>query len=86
MFKTVHSPQQQRLIRLLRQVREEAGLSQSEVARRLKTPQSLVSKYEAGDRRLDLAELEKVCGAVGIGLAEFVQRYQVASQDSETER
>ncbi|MGI4791313.1 MAG: helix-turn-helix domain-containing protein [Janthinobacterium lividum] len=86
MFKTVHSPKQQRLIQLLRQVRIEADLSQSEVARRLKVPQSLVSKYESGDRRLDLVELEKVCEAAGITLAEFIRRYQAGATDEYPEK
>jgi len=41
----------------LRQARQQAGLSQAEVARRLGKPQSFVSKCESGERRVDFVEL-----------------------------
>lgn len=63
------------LLRLLRQIREEARLRQLDVATRLGQPQSFVSKYESGERRLDLLEIEQVCGACGVDLVTFVQRY-----------
>jgi hypothetical protein len=34
-----------------------------------------VSKYETGEQRLDLIELEAVCNAVRISLIDFVERY-----------
>lgn len=64
-----------RLAALLRKARVEADLTQSQVADRLGQPQSYVSKYESGEQRLDLIELEAVCEAVGIPLDEFVKRY-----------
>jgi transcriptional regulator with XRE-family HTH domain len=64
-----------KLQHLLRQVRTEAGFTQSQVAEKLKLPQSYVSKYESGERRLDLLELEDVCNAIGIPLVEFVKRF-----------
>ena len=41
----------------LKQARAEAGLTQVEVAHRLKRPQSFVSKIESGERRVDVVEL-----------------------------
>jgi transcriptional regulator with XRE-family HTH domain len=41
----------------LGQAREEANLTQLEVARRLRRPQSFVSKCESGERRVDVVEL-----------------------------
>ena len=41
----------------LRQARRDAGLTQVEVARLLRKPQSFVSKFENGERRLDAVEL-----------------------------
>jgi transcriptional regulator with XRE-family HTH domain len=41
----------------LKQARAEAGLTQIEVARQLKRPQSFVSKIESGERRIDVVEL-----------------------------
>lgn len=43
----------QALLTLLRRIRAEAGLRQVDMAEKLKMPQSYVSKYESGERRLD---------------------------------
>lgn len=68
---------QKKLQSLLRQLRVEAGLKQEEVASRLERPQSFVSKYETGERRLDVLELREVCRAMGLTLPEFVQRLEM---------
>lgn len=64
-----------RLATLLRQVRLEANLTQSELAEVLGQSQSYVSKYESGEQRLDLIEIEAICKAVDIRLTRFVERY-----------
>lgn len=64
-----------RLAALLRQVRLDANLTQSQLAEKLGQTQSYVSKYENGEQRLDLIELEAVCKAVGISLTDFVEQY-----------
>lgn len=55
---SVRSPRYQRLLERLVRARTEAGLTQTEVARTLRRPQSWVSKVESGERRLDVVELE----------------------------
>ncbi len=67
---------QKRLQALLRSIRHEARLRQSDVAERLGRPQSFVSKYESGERRLDLIELRQVCIALDTSLEEFVRRFE----------
>lgn len=62
----------------LRAIRERAGLTQRELAQRLKKPQSWVARCETAARRVDLAEwLEWVYGC-GVepkaALAELVER------------
>jgi predicted transcriptional regulator len=64
-----------RLVMLLKQVRSDAGLTQSELAERLHQSQSYVSKYESGEQRLDLMEIEAVCNAVNVSLIDFIKRY-----------
>ena len=56
--------------------RSEAGLRQIDLADRLGKPQSFVSKYESGERRLDLIELRGICKVLNIPLAEFVDRFE----------
>lgn len=65
---------------LLREIRIQVGLTQTELAARLEKPQSFVSKYESGERRLDLAELDEICRALGIALPELVRRYEERTQ------
>lgn len=50
---------------LLVEARLSAGLTQSEVAAKLKQPQSYVSKYERGERRLDVVEFLEVARIIG---------------------
>lgn len=67
---------QEKLRALLKDARKKAALSQAEVARRLRQPQSFVSKYESGERRLDLGDLKQVCDALGIALQDLVRRWE----------
>jgi len=64
------------LLELLRQIRRDADLRQVDLAERLGQPQSFVSKYESGERRLDILELRSVCKAAGISLPQFVARLE----------
>ena len=67
---------QRKILRaLLKQLRTNAQLTQTDLARKLKQPQSFVSKYESGERRLDLIELRNICKALGIPLLSFVKRF-----------
>jgi DNA-binding XRE family transcriptional regulator len=67
---------QKALLSVLRQMRVEAEMRQSDLAHALGVPQSVVSKFESGERRLDLLELRDVCQALGISLSEFVRRFE----------
>ena len=51
--------------RILLERRLKADLSQVDLAARLAKPQSFVSKYEAGERRLDALELTEIAEAIG---------------------
>jgi transcriptional regulator with XRE-family HTH domain len=61
------------LTSLLRVERKKAGLTQAKLAKKLRRPQSYVSKYERGDRRLDVIELIEVAQMIGFDLHEFLQ-------------
>lgn len=54
-----HDPRYRAFRRRLREAREAAGLTQVEVAKRMKKPQSWVSKCESGERRVDVIELSR---------------------------
>jgi transcriptional regulator with XRE-family HTH domain len=55
------------LRRLLVQTRNQVGLSQMALAKRLGRPQSYVSKFERGERRLDVVEFFEVADALQVG-------------------
>jgi transcriptional regulator with XRE-family HTH domain len=61
---------------LLAQLRESQGVRQTELSGKLGKPQSFVSKYENGERRLDVLELREVCLALGITLTQFAQKLE----------
>ena len=62
-----HSERYKRFCELLAEARKKQRLTQAKVAERLGKPQSYVSKYEAGERRLDVVEFLDVAKAIGIG-------------------
>lgn len=69
-------PDKQRFLDLLRQIRIDAGLRQEDLAEKLGQPQSFVSRYESGERRVDLLELGEICRALGLSLSDFVKRFE----------
>lgn len=49
-----------------------AGLTQAALAAKLGKPQSYVSKYERGERRVDVVELLEIADALGVDAAALV--------------
>jgi ribosome-binding protein aMBF1 (putative translation factor) len=72
--KNIRLDQQKKLLVLLRGIRVDAGLTQSELASRLARDQTFVSKYESGERRLDILELREVCQALGTDFIAFIRK------------
>ena len=64
--KSSFSAEYKLLCKLLREARDKAGMTQEDVAKRLKRPQSYVSKYESGERRLDVIEFLRVTKALRV--------------------
>lgn len=62
----LHDPRYALFRALLVSERKRKGLTQAEVAARLGRPQSYVSKYERGERRLDIIEVFDVANALGV--------------------
>jgi ribosome-binding protein aMBF1 (putative translation factor) len=74
--KNLPHEQRKKLLVLLRNIRIDAGLTQAELASRLSRDQTFVSKYESGERRLDVLELREVCLAIGIDFTEFTKQLE----------
>ncbi len=66
MPKTLRSPRQLRLIDLIVEQRQRAGLSQAQLADRLGRYQSVVSSIESGGRRVDVVELLDIAEAIDL--------------------
>lgn len=54
---SIYSARYQEFLRRLRDARNEAGLTQGQVAEKLGEAQSFVSRCESGERRVDIIEL-----------------------------
>jgi len=58
MTKSIHTSEYKKIVEKLRHARLKAGLTQKEVAVKIKQPQSYISKVEAGEQRIDVIELK----------------------------
>ena len=72
MGKSTFSKEYEIFLERLVAARKESGLTQDDLARRLRQTQSWVSKVERGERRIDVIELRDVCRALGHSLPRFV--------------
>ena len=59
MSKSIRTKEYQSFAKKLKKARQHAGLTQVQVSKKLKRPQSYISKAEAGEQRLDIVELGK---------------------------
>jgi len=82
MEKTIYTQEYDAVRRLLREAREQAGLTQTDLAEKLGQSQSFVSKAERGDRRLDIVQVRTICQVLGFTLADFVERLERALAES----
>jgi transcriptional regulator with XRE-family HTH domain len=77
MEKSTHTPEYTALRAELRASRENAGLTQRDLAVRLRVPHSWIAKVESGERRIDLVEFcwfVLACGIDPIPLSERLLR------------
>ena len=59
MIKLAYSQEYQHTAEKLKTARLDIGLTQVDVAKKLRKPQSYLSKVEAGEQRIDVIELKK---------------------------
>ena len=78
MSTSLHSHQYDIFRTLLIAARQDSGLTQVQIAASLRKPQSFISKYERGERRLDFAEFMELASVLNIDIAAFIAAYQAA--------
>jgi len=76
MEKSAFTAEHRILVVMLREQREKASLTQAQLAVKLRVSQSFVSKWERGDRRIDLVQLRQWCRATGISLSRFAAMFE----------
>ncbi len=64
MPRSIHSADYKKLTAVIISQRKRAGMTQQQVADRLKRPQSYVAKVEGGERRLDVVEFIELIRAM----------------------
>jgi transcriptional regulator with XRE-family HTH domain len=72
--RSLHTKPYQAFIAVMVLARKEADMTQHELARRIKKPQSFVSKYERFERRLDVPEFIHIARALGLDPAKLLRR------------
>ena len=71
---------------LLIETRQSKKLTQAQVAKRLQKPQSFVSKYERGERRLDVVEFLEVAKALGATPCELLRKLELPNEAADCTR
>lgn len=84
----MHLPEQMESARAtgkaLKALRQEAGLTQYELAQLLEDPQSYISKLESGERALHVADLDSLASALEVNVTTILNR--IAGLDSVLDR
>jgi len=78
--------QQDSFLRLLKELRLGKNFTQKELAVRLGFPQSYMSKYETGERRLDFVETANICNALGFTIQQFSRMFAEKAAKSENSK
>lgn len=73
MSKATFSFEYIRLREILLNARDSKNITQAELARLLNKPQSYISKYENGEKMLNVIEFINVCNALGIEAEKIIQ-------------
>ncbi len=74
MTKSVFTDRYRLFLHLLIQERRNKNITQVQLAQMLKKPQSYVSKYENGERRLDVIEFLNIADYIGIDASDFIKK------------
>lgn len=73
MTSSVFTKKYEHFRKLLVYYRKNAGITQQNLAQALDKPQSYVSKYESGERRLDLVEFLDIAEALKFDKYQFIK-------------
>lgn len=81
---SANRPAYRLLLNLMRAERESRGLTQQQVADKLRLPASALAKWERAERRVDVLDLRDYLLACGVDFAEFNARWSKLADDLES--
>jgi len=70
--KSIHSENYRIVIQNLRNIRESKGITQAQLAKKIGCNQTVVSKIETMERRIDIIELRSICHSLDVDFIEFI--------------
>lgn len=80
MTTSTYDPKYKKFRRLLIEARQKQSMTQTQLAEKLGRPQSFISKYENGERRIDLVEFLEIADALMIDPVDFIRRLQLEKE------
>ena len=80
MAKTIRTNGQLALVLALVDARQNAGLSQQQLAAKLFRPQSFVARLESGERRIDVVEFTVLARVIGFDKNEVLSIVEAATE------
>lgn len=73
MKKSIHTKEYAVFVERLKAARLEAGLTQTQVAKKIGRPQSHISNVESGQQRVDVVELKRFAKVYGKNINDFLK-------------
>lgn len=81
--KSIYDPRYRLLVKLLREAREHANVTQAEVAERMGRSHAQVSRWETCRLRVDMRDLDEYLSTIGVDLIDFTARWKRLADDLE---
>ena len=75
-MKFLRTPEHKRLMNMLATARKSMGLTQQQLAEKIGENQNFISKYESGERRLDVLELAAIARPIDFNVAHAVREIE----------
>ncbi len=86
MDKSIYNNEYRNLINKLRELRKKKQLTQAQLAAKIGVDQTLISKIETCERRIDVIELKNICSALNEPFVDFITFLQDKPLKSKTKK
>lgn len=74
--KSIYTPRYKLLVKMMREARLGANVTQAQVAERLERTESQISRWESCELRVDLRDLDEYLAAIGVDLIDFTRTWK----------